>query len=128
MITIPNYTTSLTPFTLKEETTFPLSATTYILQLYSNQLHGETLLFLTGDTSPNINRWNYFPINLTPYDLVPGTYDYSVYQNTGSTLSLSALTTNDIVETGLATIIGSGTTSGTTYNAPLQTQNQYVFK
>lgn len=128
MITIPNYTTSLTPFTLTEETTFPLSATTYILKLYSNQLHGETLLFLTGDTSPNIDRYNYYPINLTPYNLIEGTYDYFVYQNTGSTLSLSALTTNDIVETGLATIIGSGTTSGTTYNAPLQTQNQYVFK
>lgn len=126
MITIPNYQTSLTPFTLLEKTTFPLSATTYILELYSNQVQSNTLLFLTGDTSANVNRYNYFPINLTPYNLVPGTYDYKVYQTTGNTLSLSASTINDIVETGMATIIGSGTTTGTTYVVTGQTQ--YVFE
>jgi hypothetical protein len=126
MITIPNNQTSLTPFTLLEKTTFPLSATTYILELYSNQLHSDTLLFLTGDTSPNINRWNWFPINLTPYNLVAGTYDYKVWQTTGNTLSLSALTVNDVVESGLATITGTGTTSGTTY--VLTGQTQYVFE
>ena len=126
MITIPNYQTSLTPFTLTEKTTYPLSATTYILELYSNQLHGNTLLFLTGDTSLNIDRYNYYPIDLTPYNLVDGTYDYKIWQTTGNTLSLSALTTNDVVETGLATIIPSGTTSGTTYVATGQTQ--YIFQ
>lgn len=126
MITIPNYQTSLTPFTLLEKTTFPLSATTYILELYSNQVQSNTLLFLTGDTSANVNRYNYFPINLTSYNLVPGTYDYKVYQTTGNTLSLSASTINDIVETGMATIIGSGTTTGTTYVVTGQTQ--YVFE
>jgi hypothetical protein len=70
MITIPNYQSSLTPFTLLEKTTFPLSAATYILQLNGKELHDETLLFLTGDTSANINRYNYFPINLTPYNLI----------------------------------------------------------
>jgi hypothetical protein len=128
MITIPNYTTSLTPFTLLENTTFPLSATTYILELYSNQIHSDTLLFLTGETSPNINRWNWFPIDLRPYDLVAGTYDYKVWQTTGNTLSVSALTTNDVVETGLATITGSGTTTPTVYNAPTNTQTRYVFE
>lgn len=126
MITIPNYQTSLTPFTLTEKTTYPLSATTYILELYSNQLHGNTLLFLTGETSLNIDRYNYYPIDLTPYNLVDGTYDYKIWQTTGNTLSLSALTTNDVVETGLATIIPSGTTSGTTYVATGQTQ--YIFQ
>ena len=126
MITIPNYQTSSTPFTLMEKTTYPLSATTYILELYSNQLHGNTLLFLTGDTSLNIDRYNYYPINLTPYNLVEGTYDYKIWQTTGNTLSLSALTTNDVVETGLATIIPSGTTSGTTYVVTGQTQ--YIFQ
>ena len=126
MITIPNNQTSLTPFTLLEKTTFPLSATTYILELYSNQLHSDTLLFLTGDTSPNINRWNWFPINLSQYNLVAGTYDYKVWQTTGNTLSLSALTVNDVVESGLATITGTGTTSGTTY--VLTGQTQYVFE
>ena len=126
MITIPNYTTSLTPFTLTEKTTFPLSATTYILELYSNQLHDNTLLFLTGETSPNIDRWNWFPINLTPYGLVAGTYDYKVWETTGNTLSLSALTTNNVVESGMATLTGSGTTTPTTYVASGQTQ--YVFE
>lgn len=128
MITIPNYQSSLTPFTLTEKTTFPLSATTYILELYSNQLHGETLLFLTGDTSLNIDRYNYYPIDLTPYNLVEGTYDYKVWQTTGNTLSTTGLTTNDVVESGLATIISSGATTPTVYNAPTNTQTQYVFE
>lgn len=128
MITIPNYQTSLTPFTLTEKTTFPLNQTNYILKLYSNQLHGDTLLWLTGDTSNNIQRYNYYPIDLTPYNLIEGTYDYSVYQTTGNTLSTTGLTTNDVVETGLATIISSGSTAPPVYNAPTNTQTQYVFK
>lgn len=126
MISIPNYTSSLTPFTLKEKTTFPLSATTYILQLNGKELHDETLLFLTGDTSPNVDRYNYFPINLTPYNLVVGQYDYTVYQNTGNTLSTSALTINDVVETGLATIYGTAQSPKPVYTATGQTQ--YVFQ
>jgi hypothetical protein len=126
MITIPNYQSSLTPFTLLEKTTFPLSATTYILQLNGKELHDETLLFLTGDTSANINRYNYFPINLTPYNLIAGQYSYKVWQTTGNTLSTSALTTNDVVETDFATIISSGTTSNPVYVATGQTQ--YVFE
>ncbi len=128
MITIPNYTTSSTPFTLTEKTTFPLNQTNYILELYSNQLHGNTLLFLTGDTSLNIDRYNYYSINLTPYNLVEGTYDYKVWQTTGNTLSTTGLTINDVVESGLATIISSGTTAQPVYNAPANTQTQYVFK
>jgi hypothetical protein len=126
MISIPNYTSSLTPFTLKEKTTFPLSATTYILQLNGKELHDETLLFLTGDTSLNVDRYNYFPINLSPYNLVVGQYDYTVWQNTGNTLSTSALTINDVVETGLATIYGTAQPSKPVYTATGQTQ--YVFQ
>jgi hypothetical protein len=125
MITIPNYTSSLTPFTLLENTTYPYSATTYILQLFSKEVKKETLLFLTGDTSNNVNRYNYFPINLTPYNLPEGQYDYKVYQNTGTTLSLSALTINDVVESGLATIYGTAQTPRPVYSASGQTQ--YVF-
>jgi hypothetical protein len=125
MISVPNYTTSLTPFTLLEETTFPLSSVTYILQLNGKELKDETLLFLTGDTSTNVNRYNYFPIDLTPYNLTPGQYDYAVYQNTGSTLSVSALTINDVVETGLATIYGTTPTPDPVYNVTGATQ--YVF-
>jgi hypothetical protein len=84
------------------------------------------LLFLTGETSPNINRWNWFPINLTPYNLIEGQYSYKVWQTTGSTLTISGLTTNDVVETGLATITGSGATPSTIYTN-LNPQ-QYVFE
>jgi hypothetical protein len=126
MIRIPNYESSLTPFTLLEKTTFPLSATTYILELDGKQLDDQTLLFLTGDTSPNINRWNWFPINLTPYDLIQGQYNYKVWQTTGSTLSISGLTTNDVVETGMAWIYSSGTTTNPVYVQPNQTK--YIFE
>jgi hypothetical protein len=126
MIRIPNYQSSLTPFTLLEKTTIPLSAVTYILELDGKQLDSETLLFLTGDTSPNINRWNWFPIDLTPYNLVQGQYSYKVWQTTGNTLSISALTTNDVVETGAAWIYQSGTTQNPVYSASGQTK--YVFE
>ena len=126
MITIANYQSTLVPFTLEEKTTYPLSANTYILQITSKQLNNETLLFLTGDTTTNVDRYNYFPIDLSTYDLPEGTYNYKVYQNTGNTLSLSALTVNDVVESGLATLYGSGTTSSPVYVATGQTE--YVFE
>lgn len=125
MIRIPNYQPSLTPFTLWEDTTFPLSATTYILELDGKQLNSETLLFLTGDSSPNIYRWNWFTIDLTPYNLVQGQYSYKVWQTTGNTLSLTGLTTNDVVESGAAWIYSSGTTQDPVYVATGQTK--YVF-
>jgi hypothetical protein len=126
MIRIPNYQTSLTPFTLLEKTTFPLSATTYILELDGKQLNDQTLLFLTGDTSPNINRWNWFPIDLTTYNLIQGQYSYKVWQSTGNTLSISALTINDVVETGAAWIYSSGTTQNPVYEPTNQTK--YIFE
>jgi hypothetical protein len=125
MIKIANYQTTLTPFTLMENTTFPLSSNTYILQLYGKELDSETLLFLTGDTSTNVNRYNYFPINLIPYDLVEGQYNYKVYQNTGTTLSLSALTVNDVVESGFATIYGTTPTPHPVYS---DNTTKYVFE
>ena len=125
MIRIPNYQTSLTPFTLFENTTFPLSATTYILELDGKQLNDQTLLFLTGETSPNINRWNWFPINLTPYNLIQGQYSYKVWQSTGNTLTITGLTTNDVVETGAAWIYSSGSTQDPVYVPTNQTKYVY---
>jgi hypothetical protein len=128
MLTIPNYQTSLTPFTLTEKTTIPLSQVKYILELNGKELHDETLLFLTGDTSLNVDRYNYYPINLTPYDLIGGQYSYKVWQTTGNTLSITGLTTNDVVETGFATITTTGATQNPTYVAPANTQTQYIFE
>ena len=125
MLRIANYQTSLTPFTLTELTTYPLSATTYILELEGKQKLNTTLLFLTGDTSANINRYNYFPINLTSYNLIQGQYSYKVWQTTGSTLSVTGLTNNDVVETGAAYIYNSGTTAAPIYTS---TETKYVFE
>jgi hypothetical protein len=125
MITIANYQMELTPFTLTEMTTYPLNITNYILELESNMLQDSTLLFLTGETSLNVERYNYYEINLTPYYLPEGTYDYKVWQTTGSTLSTSALTTSDVVESGFCYLYSSGTTQVPTYNSP---QHVYVFE
>jgi len=120
MITISNYQMDLTPFTLTEKTTYPLDITNYILELYSNALQAETYLFLTGETSLNVERYNYYQINLTDYNLPEGTYDYKVWQTTGGTLSTSALTTNDVVESGFCYLYSSGTTQPPVYTAPHQ--------
>jgi hypothetical protein len=83
------------------------------------------LFWLTGDTSPNINRWNEYQwTSGTTSGLIAGTYDYFVYQTSGSTLSLSGMTTEDIVESGLATVIGTNPTQ-TTYNNPVE---EYTFE
>ena len=124
MITIPNYTTGLTPFTLVETTTLT-GNTNYILDLFSKQKDDTTLLFLTGDTSTNTARYNYYPINLTPYNLIEGQYNYRVWQTSGNTLSTTGLTTNDIVENGLCYIYNSGSTQNQTYTQP---QTKYVFE
>lgn len=123
---MPNYMSGLTPFTLTEKTTYPLNLTNYILELDSKMLQSETLLFLTGDTSINVDRYNYYPINLTPLDLPEGNYNYKVWQTTGNTLSTSALTTSDVVESGFCFIYSSGTTQPPVYSPTGQTV--YVFQ
>lgn len=125
MITIANYQMELTPFTLTEMTTYPLNITNYILELYSNMLQDRTYLFLTGDTSLNVDRYNYYQVNLTPYYLPEGTYDYKVWQTTGATLSTSALTTNDVVESGFCYIYSQEGIQPPVYNSP---QPVYVFE
>lgn len=125
MITIANYQMELTPFTLTEMTTYPLNITNYILELESNMLQDSTLLFLTGDTTLNVERYNYYQVNLIPYYLPEGTYDYKVWQTTGNTLSTSALTTSDVVESGFCYLYSSGTTQPPVFNSP---ETVYVFE
>lgn len=126
MITIPTYMSGETPFTLTEKTTYPLDLTNYILELDSKMLDSTTLLFLTGDTSTNVMRYNYYPINLTPYNLPEGTYNYKVWQTTGNTLSTTGLTSSDVVESGFCYLYSSGTTNIPVYTATGQTK--YVFE
>ena len=125
MLNIANYQITSVPFTLLENTTFPLGITKYILELDGKQKHNTTLLFLTGDTSANVDRYNYFPINLNPYNLIEGQYSYKVWQTTGTTLSTTGLTTSDVVESGAAYIYGSGTTAAPIYTS---TEIKYVFE
>jgi hypothetical protein len=125
MITIKNYQTTSVPFTLTEKTTIPLSAVTYVLELTNKQSNTETYLLLSGDTSTNIQRYNYFPIDITTQNLNSGTYNYKVYQTTGNTIIVSALTSNDVVESGLSTIIGSGTTQTPVYTL---TSTEFIFE
>jgi hypothetical protein len=125
MLHIANYQTTSVPFTLLENTTFPLSATTYILELDGKQKQDTTLLFLTGDTSANVNRYNYFPINLSPYNLIEGQYSYKVWQTTGTTLSTTGLTTSDVVESGAAYIYGTTPAADPIYTS---TETKYVFE
>lgn len=124
MITISANTTTMVPLTLFEKTT--LTGATYIMDLYSNQNHNHTLFFLTGDTTNNNARYNYFPVNITGYNLSGGTYDYFVWQTTGNTLSTTGLTINDVVESGLCEIIANVPLipTGTTYNNP---KTEYTF-
>ena len=126
MITIPTYTSGLTPFTLTELTTYPLNLTNYILELDSKMLENSTLLFLTGDTTTNVDRYNYYPINLSPYNLPEGNYSYKVWQTTGSTLTTSGLTTTDVIESGFCYLYSSGTTQPPVYSPSGQTV--YIFE
>jgi len=117
MIYISANTITDVPFTLFEKTTYT-GLTGYVMQLFSNQNHDDTYFWLTGDTTTNNARYNYFPINLSPYNLSGGTYDYFIYQstgNTGTTVVVSALTINNVVESGLCTIVVPSTT-GTTFS------------
>ena len=123
MITISANTQTLVPLTLFEKTT--LSGATYIMDLFSNQNHDHNYFFLTGDTTNNNTRYNYFPVNIGYLNLIGGTYDYFVWQTTGNTLSTTGLTINDVVESGLCNIITSGSTSGTTFNSP---KTEYTFE
>jgi len=116
MITLSINSTTSVPFTLYEKTT--LSGATYIMDLFSNQNHNHTYFWLTGDTTNNNMRYNYFPINISNLNLITGTYDYFVWQTTGNTLSTTGLTISDVVESGLCEITGPNPYTGTTYNNP----------
>jgi len=116
-------------FTLNEKTTLPLSATTYLMEIYSDSDHDTKVLKFTGDTSFNPNRYNEFVIeettsedlSLSKITLEPGQYDYFIWQTSAATMALSAATS--IVESGKLKVEGSGTTS-TTYS---QDNDEYTF-
>jgi hypothetical protein len=123
MITISGNQITDVAFTLYEKTTIPNC--NYIMNLFSNQNHDNNLVWLSGDTTNNNMRYNYFPVDITNLNLIGGTYDYFVYQTTGNTLTISGLTINDVVESGLCEVITPNISTGTTYNNP---KTEYTFE
>jgi hypothetical protein len=74
------------------------------------EINDEGIFFTTPDTSSYTNRYNQFTLidsvtgstsggTSVPLSLVSGQYEYTVYESTGSTLSISA-TTGRILEEG----------------------------
>ena len=123
MITISANTLTMVPLTLYEKTT--LVGASYIMDLFSNQNHNHNYFWLSGDTTNNNMRYNYFPVDISYLNLIGGTYDYFVWQTTGNTLSTTGLTINDVVESGLCEMIQTGNTSTITYNNP---KTEYTFE
>jgi hypothetical protein len=125
MIYINNYTGSTIDLTLYETTTLTGNNVNYVLKLHSNMVQSDNYYLLTGDTSLNPVRYNQYNINVSP-TLSGHTeqFDYSVYQIYGTSFTPSGLTDNNIVETGLAQLVSSGTTQIPSYTG---TNQQYFF-
>lgn len=126
MIRLKNYQADFVVLTLKETTTLTGSPINYVLKLHSNLLHDDSYFNLTGDTSPNVDRYNKFPINLTSLSARTENFDYFVYQYSGASYQVSGLTSNNIVESGLCELIFTGGTPSYTY--PINTQTEYFFE
>lgn len=128
MLYIKNYTGSTISMTLWENTTLTGNNVNYVLKLHSNQVQSDNYYLLTGDTSTNPQRYNRYDINVFPsLSAHTETFDYSVYQIYGTSYTPSGLTDNNIVETGLAELISSGTTQPPVYTSATNNQ-QYFFK
>jgi hypothetical protein len=120
MIYINKYETNQLVFTLNEKRI--LDNSNFILQLYSNNNKESDLFYLSGDTSPNPNRWNQFVLSAsTLTNLEAGTYDYFCLETTGTTLNISQ--GFNVCESGKAVVITTGTTIPTLIN----TENQYTY-
>jgi hypothetical protein len=105
--------------TVTENTT--ISDAKYLMQLFSNDNHTDKVVRFTGDTSNNPARWNIFylredsseDLENAVISLDAGTYDYSIYETSGTTgTTITGLTR---VESGLLEVDGTGTTR-TTFN------------
>ena len=128
MLKINKNTTNSLVFTLNEKVT--LENPNFLLELYSNQNHDSTVMRLSGDTSTNVIRYNEFNITETTtsdlenmvVNLDEGTYDYYVWETSGSTLELSGATS--IVESGKVVVKGSGSTQTTFEN----NDKEYTFE
>jgi hypothetical protein len=94
--------------TLSETST--LVSPFYLFEFIPEFSQSNSIFFTTSDLSPSTFRYNLFDIKLSStgstsggtnvaLNLVPGQYQYKVYESTGQTLSISA-TTGNVVESG----------------------------
>jgi hypothetical protein len=82
----------------------------YLFEFIPEFSQSSSIFFTTDDLSPATFRYNLFDIELSStgstsggtnvaLNIVPGQYQYKVYEGTGQTLSISA-TTGNVVESG----------------------------
>ena len=108
MIYLERNTINKVVLTLSETST--LVSPYYLFQFIPEFTEKDSILFTTDDLSPATFRYNLFDIELSStgstsggtnvaLNLVPGQYQYKVYESTGQTLTISA-TTGNVVESG----------------------------
>jgi hypothetical protein len=108
MIYLERNTINKVVLTLSETST--LVNPYYLFQFIPEFTEKDSILFTTDDLSPATFRYNLFDIELSStgstsggtnvaLNLVPGQYQYKVYESTGQTLTISA-TTGNVVESG----------------------------
>ncbi len=115
--------------TLTEKIT--LTDPNFLIEIFSKQNHDSTIARLSGDSTTNITRFNDFTLTESPTEdletgvvnLIPGEYNYFIWQTSASTLFLSAATS--IVESGPLVVVGTGQTTSTFSTTPDEFTVQY---
>lgn len=129
MILINKGSNNLVIFTLDEKTIRPNP--TYLFEFINRQTH-QSVTCLAADTSEYPDRFNSFEIVeitspnplLSEIELNPeGFWDYKVYAQ-DSTTNLTPANADELVETGLAYVVG---TADTTYTYTPTTDNAFVY-
>lgn len=129
MIVINKATNNLVILTLKEKTQRP--SPTYLFQFINSQTH-ESVTCIAVDGSDYPERFNSFEIVeiaganglLSEIELNPeGFWEYKIYAQ-DSTTNLTPANADELVETGLAYVVG---TADTAYNYTPATDNAFVY-
>lgn len=129
MILINKGTNNLVIFTLKEKTTLPNPK--YLFEFCNSQTN-ESVTCIAADTSDYPERFNSFEIVeianpnplLAQVELTPsGFWEYNVYAQ-DTTTNLVPANANELVETGIAYIVG---TAETTYTYNNQPSNAFIY-
>lgn len=107
-------------FTLDEKRTIATSS--YFLELYSNGDKTNTIVTLATDLSAEPIRYNKYAVDENTYNLVPGQYDYYVWETISATISTDYAI--GIVESGKCSVRGTQSTPSIFVN----TDQEYTFE